>query len=335
MLSVKVFIIHTKMLEHRKKALEKLVETFDKSSDMKIDVVYVSAYEPDSIRSDDIKGLLDLGKNEELLGKTYNDLVKNLHVKEASNALKHLWAIQQGADVVKNDTKVDYIMVLEDDVLYGDNVNAILFDSLKAIGKEMKKEEPPHMYFLGQPAKDEMDTKGITFRNTQEDFKIIPCCDSYVIPAQFVEKVAEAFLPIRFVTNVQLSYMMEHKDIKAVSIWPNVFVDGSKFGAYISSIETNNRLFLNNDYNMMLKNIMDPKIVVTDSQFDNLKFKDHPDMQYLRGLAAFKRNEFTKCKEIFDAIYPIYEANHNLLNNKSEFLFNYINVHKFLSPPIA
>lgn len=335
MLSVKVFIIHTKFLEHRKTGLQKLVETFEQSSDMKIDVEYVSAYEPESIKSEDIKGFLDLGKNEELLGKTYNDLVKNLHVKEASNVLKHLWAIQQGVEVVKNDATVDYVMVLEDDVLYGDNINTILFNSFKAIGKELEKDDAPHIYFLGQPAKEAIENKGITFRNTQEDFKIIPCCDSYVIPAQFVEKVATAFLPIRFITNVQLSYILEHKDIKAVSIWPNVFVDGSKFGTYISSIETNNRLFLNNDYNMMLKNIMDPKVVVTDAQFDNLKFKDHPDMQYLRGLAAFKRNEFAKTKEIFDAIYPVYEANHNMLNNKSEFLFNYINVHKFLQPPVV
>ena len=69
--------------------------------------------------------------------------------------------------------------------------------------------------------------------------------------------------------------------------------------------------------------------VISDEEYDKFKFKDHPDMKYLRALSLYKKNDFTAAKAIFDEIYPIYENNHNQLNNKSEFLFNYINIHKF------
>lgn len=142
-------------------------------------------------------------------------------------------------------------------------------------------------------------------------------------------------MPIKFSTNIQFSYIVDTKrdTIKSASTWPDYLIDGSKYGVYLSVLETNNKLILNNTYNALFRKILvEPEIdsAGVDKLFDEMQFKNNPDVNYLKGLYEYKKKDYKKAKEIFDDVYKVYDTNQNMLNNESEFLYNYINVHRHL-----
>ena len=109
---------------------------------------------------------------------------------------------------------------------------------------------------------------------------------------------------------------------------------------YTSSLNANNRLILNNDYNSLFKIIVtepldESKYTHIMDLFKKLDFDEHIDVKYLKGLFEFKRGNIEVAKKLFDEIYDIYNRDHGyLLNNESEFLYNYINIHKLFQTDI-
>lgn len=327
---VKLFIIHSNVVSVRKPAMEKLISKLKQHKKLKVDAEFVMEHEPNSLNIDIVRPFLNLEKDPD--HPEYDPMVKNLHVRYVSNALKHMTALQKASSV---DKKYDWFVIVEDDVLHGDEIDKDLYKVFRqASGHDYD------LIFLGQPVTKEMPkADDIIFRSALEQFKILPCCESYAIPSSSVKKIADKFGPIKFQTNVQFSYMIDTKrdDIKAVSTWPNYMFDGSKYGVYLSSLEANNRLILNSHYNVLFKKIVtDPELDVegVDKLWSEVQLKNNPDLNYLKGLFEYKKKNFAEAKRIFADVYDVYSKNNNLLSNESEFLYNYINMHKFIQPDL-
>lgn len=326
-LKIKVFIIHTKIVSIRKPMIDTLIKKFESNRGLSVEYEYVFDYEADAIPADFLKQNVVLSKDES--NPLFDKYLKNIHIKQVSNSLKHYTALKKGID---SKCKADYILIIEDDVLFGEDIDTALINVLN-----VNKAAEWDVMFLGQPIRAEdranIVNNEMKLFNINDSFEILPCCDSYIIKKTSLSKLVDSFLPIRYSTNIHLSSIFrKNTDLSVKSVWPNLFLDGSKFGVYISSIETNNRLFLNPSYNSILMKIVSDQVSIDDpellKEISDFKFQNHPDFKYLTGVFEIKRKNYEKAKEIFEECYGIYEANNTILNGESEFLFNYINLFK-------
>jgi len=317
-----LYIIHTKELDMRKPFCEKLITELEKK--FTLNVKYIDEYETTDIDNNTIRTFVNLEKTSN--NDIFDLLSKNIHVKCLSNTLKHYKAYEY-----INNSDDDYSIVIEDDVLFSNNLNDRLLETIKEI---KKLDNLWHILMLGVPIPSQhvSDKKII---NTSDIFKILPVCDSYFVNRKTVSELIKQFIQVKFITNVHLSFIQAHRNINILMTSEPIFVDGSKYGLFLSSLEVNNKLFLNNDYNTMsliLKDIdasgmSEEKIKKFEDVSASVQVKNHPDVMYLTGLFHLKNKNFEKCKEIFDSIYQILDSNKTVIfNSESEFLLNYCNI---------
>jgi GR25 family glycosyltransferase involved in LPS biosynthesis len=318
MKKITIYFIHSKELSTRQPFCEKLIQTLKTSFD--VNVQYIDENDATEIDIAKIQSFVKLDKPG--TNDIFDVLIKNLHVRQLSNALKHFEAYKKIFD-----SDDDYSLILEDDVLFSNDVNSELMKAIKAI-KKIK--ENWHIVFTGMPHPADFKIDA-PITKTTDVFKIIPVCDSYFVNKKTVKELIDAFSPIRYITNIQLSYIMTHKKIETFMYSPNVFIDGSKYGVFLSSLEANNKLFFNNDYNKLVGLIRKEEYSDNDTKdieslMNSIQFKEHPDIQYQFGFYEMRRKNYKEAKVIFDSIYEIYTKNSSLVNNESEFLFNYCNL---------
>jgi hypothetical protein len=325
MLKIKVVVIHAKFLSHRRPMCESLIDKLNKNEKLKVESEFYTKYDPDSPNVLDIQSMVSLVKTQKI--ELYDNLVKNMHIKQASNVVKHYNAILEAS---KSDSDFDYLLVVEDDVMFGDDIASRLATAL-----ELFKNDECDILFIGLPSLVPLVENTMVIKPVKEMFKVLPCCDSYVVKRSALERLAGSFAPIRFSTNIQLSYMIETNDFKVGMTLPNLMLDGSKFGLYLSTLESSNRLFLNPEYNQLnaivRKESYEPSDVsAIENMLDTIKFKNHPDIQFLNGLFEIKRGDFKKAKVIMETVHAVYNQNQCIINNESEFLKVYMGMFKHL-----
>ena len=316
--SLSIYFIHASDLVMRKQVCENFLNKI--KDDFNVTIKYILEDDPKDIDITRIKDMVKMEKSK--TNDVFDVLLKNIHVKQLSNSLKHYKAYQE---IEKSDD--EFSLILEDDIIYSNDV----VDNLKNVMDKIKANtEKWHIMFTGMPQPAGLNIK-TPIINVAEIFKLLPVCDSYFVCKQNVGELMEKFLPIKYCTNIQLSYIITHQDIKAFMTVPNVFVDGSKYGMLLSSLESNNKLFLNPDYNKLVaivnKNeytLEDDKVV--QSLATSMQFANHPDFLYQLGLYEMKRKNYSKAKHVFDSIYEIYVKNNSVMNSDCEFLYNYCNL---------
>lgn len=317
-----VAIIHDKKYNLRLQTLNNLITKL--TSNFKVEVV--DKHDHENLKAEEIKANVRLENPD---SKTFFDqLVRSMHVKQVSQAMKHKAAIEA---FLAQDT-FDTLLVIEDDVLCGDNIEA---DLVKAIATFNTHAQDMDALFLGCPTPKAMSDKGITFAPIMEYFRIIPTCDSYLLKRDGAKKMLANMMPIRFQLNVQLSFMMHTQGMRMYMITPNVFVNGSKYGVYVSSIEQNNKLFMNQDFNKLV--MLNTKTSYTAAEVQEVKelattmaMRDHPDFQYLFAVFFMRIRQYTVAKQFFDNAYKTYTDNACIMNNESEFLTNYTRLFKYM-----
>ena len=132
-----------------------------------------------------------------------------------------------------------------------------------------------------------------------------------------------------------MSYLSRFNGIKFTFYNSNVFVNGSKFGVFVSALDPNNKLFMNPDYNkigmLLSKDELESDGIKTITQIEKrLQFKDHPDFQYIFGLFYVKQKNYKKALSYFEDAYKNYNSNDSVINAESEFLQDYIKLFKHL-----
>ena len=328
-MKLSIYFIHSKVVANRVTNVNQLVDMLTKSGAFEaVTSTLVDEYEADSLSQEVIRASTDFSQipleaGAEQLAQ-FNSLIAPMHVRHVSNLLKHVEALKRiSASTAGDDTAH---VVLEDDVVYGDRVADALKTALTNGGA-------CDLLFLGLPS---AQLAGATEpdRSPCSDFKtfynVSPVCDAYAVtPAGAAKLVGGSspslLLPMKFATNVQLSFAIQRApDLKACFSRPNVFIDGSKLGVFVSSVETNNALILSGEY-QALKTLVDANDVEgARKAFETLRFKTHPDNVRLLAEAEHKAGNFEKSKGLYEACFQAYATNGCVLNNQSQFLRSYV-----------
>jgi hypothetical protein len=328
-LNVKVFIIHASFMDVRKQRIESLITSLsEKNEDVAFSFEYINEYDPVAIKQDDIAAKVSLTKQNN--GELYDSLIRNMHINQLSNSLKHALAVEKAS---KMESCPDMFIILEDDVLYGDDVMTRLVDVVKMVAKDPEID----IMFLGLPSLVPIPPSDKpTFRKVSEFFRMFPCCDSYIFTKDCLKKMLPKVYPIKYTQNIQLSWIAEECKLKCLMTTPNVFLDGSKYGAYLSAVDPNSKLVFNPEFNKLAQIVAKghtskytPEEEKTiDAEFETIKFRNHPDVMHLAALYNMAKGDYKKAESILDNIYGIITQNGCIINGDTEFLRTYARLYK-------
>ena len=288
-------------------------------------VSMIESFNPNDIDGSIIQKTVHYGPFEE--GSPFvkfNGLIKNLHVFHLSNALKHFKALEVIAQSEDNSIN----LILEDDVSFDPKT---VFSKLE---EAIQKYEPGSILFLGMP-NNNPQAKEINIVPTEQLFELLPYNDSYLVDKTAAKKLLDSFLPIKFITNLQLSLTIKKADVKCYQTIPNIFVDGSKLGIFTSSMSANNVLVFNGDY-MKIREIINKDEItpedraIAEQLFANSPCSPHPDFQYLKGQYYVKEKDYKKALDIFQGAYDVYTKNMCIMNHESQFLKEYMRTYKHM-----
>ena len=319
MVSAKAFIIRSKLTAVREQSTKQLVEKLQ--TEFGIEAEFIDEYDTDDIDMEQIKKFVDLNKGGK--SELFDSLIRNMHIRAVSNAMKHYTAVKKAAE-----SDNDMTLVFEDDTLFGDNIGVKLKEVFD------KTDHAWDICFIGLPSVAPIkDHSATLYEDAKASFKLLPSSDSYIISRAGAKRLFDAFLPIRFPTNIHYSYLAEVAPLDIKYIVPNLFVDGSKMGIYLSSLESNNRLYMNPEYNQLSQLVRKESLTAEDKQtvegiLEKIRFKNHPDIQLLNGIYHEKIGEFEKAKSLYNDAHSVMQQNGCVINNESEVLMKLINIQK-------
>lgn len=333
-----VYFIHAQWLKDRERIIsefQRMTGKYHFKSIKGVKIRVITDYDPADINGEVIARTVsynpikdeDANIPDEAKLSFYNMFLKNLHVFQLSNVLKHYKALEE---ISKESGENDINLILEDDILYEDKVCMLL---------ERLADELPSDFdvlFTGLPSNVEHKNRNeFKFQKTKEIFRVLPYCDSYFVSKAGATKLYENYLPIRFINNIQLSYVIEKANVQSTLVLPNIFMDGSKFGMFLSTLNANNQLLFNNDY-------MQTKMIISKDDHSQQE-KDyltkvlkesplnaHPDFMALKALYLTKCGSYKDAQEVFESALKIYQANNCILNHESQFLKDYIKLFKHI-----
>jgi GR25 family glycosyltransferase involved in LPS biosynthesis len=329
-----VYFIHAKFVKEREQVIENFKKALKKYRfrDIVLGKFFViTEYDPDAITSDVISKFVKYERITENHVEFYNQLLKNMHVNQLSNTLKHMKALSL---IAKNSNDNEINIVLEDDVLYEDKVCA----SLEKLVDQLPK--PYDIVFLGFPTVEEpKDTSKFIFQDTHKLFKIIPFCDSYIVSRSAAKAISANYTPVKFCNNVQLSYICDKIGINTMQSVPNIFIDGTKYGLFLSKLTANNPLIFNGDFTKLRNLVVKEEYSEQDHQevkalLTNSQIRNNPDLIHMECLYHMKCKNYEKARERYELAYKTYLSNGCMLSNESVFLRDYIKCHKYLQSDI-
>ena len=321
---IKVFIIHASFMDIRKKHIQELESILKESKNILFDIEYIEELDPNKLDGT-IREKISLSKNNK--DEFFDNILQNMHINQISNALKHGKAIEYAN---RDSENYDFFMFVEDDVLHGND----LLEKMQQICMLADSSDDLDILYLGFPSLMPIKNKdGIIFQDVSEFYRLNPCCDSYLIKSNCIKKFFDVFYPVRFITNFHLSYLSKVNQLNSKMVIPNLFLDGSKYGAYLSTLDPNNKLLFNPDFIELtnkLKTLKPGEENEVKIAFENMKFKNHPDVLHLNALFLMSKGEYQKAKDILENVYEITTQNGCIVNNETDFLKTYMRIYKFI-----
>lgn len=320
-----VYIIHSKALSNRDIAIKNLSTKLktSKYTNISVEEIYVIASnDPSDIELTTIQQIIDYSVLNESHLQVFNQFIKNLHINQLSNTLKHVDALHK----ITEQPNDDLHLVLEDDMLFGDDVCKNLDDIISKY-----KKEP--IVFLGLPTKS--DSTDIDIQPTSNNFQLVPLVDSYIINYETAKLFKENFFPIKYSTMFQYNYIMKKLNIDSYQSNKNIFINGSKYGMFVSSLNPNNALVFNKDYvtvmEILNKDILsdDDKKIVEKLRTDS-PINSSPDFLYLIAKYLTKESRFTEAEQVYKQSYDLLVVNNGIINHESALLKDYIRLFKNL-----
>lgn len=333
MVNVHIYFIHAKWLQDRERVINELKKHLLKFKFSSITIKtmqIIEDYDPEVIDSETVQQYVNYTQLQDSSLSIYNQCFKNLHVQQLSNALKHAKAIELAA---KNPSE-DINIVLEDDLIFEERMCISIEKIVRKLDIDFD------LVFLGLPTNKEVKNKtDVAFQNTSEVFKIIPYCDSYIVSNRAAKMMIDKYRPIKFLNNIQLSYMIDSLKLKSQLVVPNIFMDGTKYGTYISSLNGTNGLVFNNEYNVVKTLVGKDELIPAEKQnlenlLANSGVRIHPDFCHLKALYLVKQKKYEEAKAVFEETYQKYKTTNSILNHESTFLKDYIRLFKNLQVDI-
>jgi GR25 family glycosyltransferase involved in LPS biosynthesis len=327
MVTLNIFIIHYKKLVGRVKNIDQLKKLAEEVNDITINIHTITDHQPEDINVNNIKNLVKLEQLPEGENTFYQKFVKQMSLPVFSNTFQHFKAIQQ----ISKTSPTDFNMVLEDDVVYSQKIFtqlATLIENLKSVEWDI--------LFLGQPSEKAPITNNLQLTDIDPTDLLLHCCESYMLTSKVAKDMLINFFPIRFVYNIQLSFLIDKHKYKVLKIFPNICGDGSKMGDYTSSILLNNVLIFNDLYKKIYIQLESPTPLTKDElkEVETLFYenprKQNPDFIYLEALFNKKIGNIEKSKLLFESAMVFYEEGCVPMNNTSTFLKNYMELFRVL-----
>lgn len=324
-----IYIVHYKKLIQRSENIQKLEALAQKETNLKINIHIVDEHQPESIVISNVKNLIKIEKLPENENQFYQNFVKQMSLEVLSNIFNHFKAIQ----LISKNAEDTYNVILEDDVVYSDRI----FTQMNTLINNLQTSNW-NMVFLGQPSDNNANkqTNTLSLSDIDPSNLLLHCCESYMVKSSTAKELLLNFFPIRFIYNVQLSYLVDKHKFKCMKIFPNICGDGSKMGSYTSSILMNNVLIFNDLYKeiyILLENnieLDEDMIKSIKGKFETNDKKHNPDFIYLEALFYKKIKDINRSKELFERAMELYESNFVPMNNTSTFLKNYIELYRVI-----
>lgn len=340
MRQLNIYFVHSSGLKEREQTivnLQKQVQKYQFKNVRRVGVRVIGEYDPNVIPGEligravnysPLKEPDDLKEENKTQSITfYNQFLKNMHLFQLSSALKHYKALE----LIANSDPDDVNIVLEDDVIYEERACLLIDRLIQKLPSEYD------MVFMGLPSNREIKNRNeMSFQSVSEVFRVLPFADSYVVSQKAAKKLYDEFLPIKFVGHIQLSYLIDKLEFKPVLCTPNVFINGSVYGMYLSAVNPNNILIFNNEY-MRLRGAAtreDPLTPQEIAELDEICAKcpiqGNPDFMYAKALYMAKQKKYKEAEKVYESALAIYLANNCIVNHESNFLKDYIRLHKHL-----
>lgn len=306
-MKIDLYIIVSNQTKVRAPKLDELQQKIKKNHDVK--VTFITGNEPEDITPQKIRETIAI---EKINNPLYDSLLRTLGPKQVSNALKHLDALK----AIAADTRPgSYPIVLEDDPLTPDTFDADFQNMFEALPSGWE------FVMLGLPGKI------AGFQPLSEVYKALPVCNAYMVKQSVASRIANTFLPLRYVTNIHLSYSLEAFGIKPLLYAPQIFIDGSKYGVYVSTLTPTNELLFNKEFVLAKQQIADGLHQDALSTIRSSPLKNHPDFMHLRALCELKVHGKDVAEKTFEQALKVFEDNNAITNNESKFLTDYIGLY--------
>ena len=314
-----VYVLHVKGFVNRKSLCEKLRLELAGSKDIELaSFEYIESHDP----GESFDGVpIDMTPipNDDGLGlDRLNSFLRPLKMAHVSNAMKHMTALKL---ISESPASPGYHLVLEDDSIRQIGNNSTMLDALRKFAGGIM--------FLGVPP-------GVGAKDTQlvkDVYNALPCCDSYLVDRNTAAKILNAFLPIKFPCNINLTYAMAKSGIDPVICSPSVFVDGSKLGVFLSTIDSNNRLVFNGTF-VALSNALSAEALPGEREmtqlFKNAEPKWHPEYMHLRAVYEHKKGNHAAAKDHFEEALSQNTSLGGIYDNQNELLRNAMRLYRFL-----
>ena len=353
------YILHCdELCSARKTMCDKLEGILSKSSNFAATVEYITNDNPVDImaagraRGGGLPpGLVDINPDAVREFADLAPLHTALHVNQLSCALKHATALHK---VCANAGQHGgFHVVLEDDALFGDEEN--LCKRLHEVLWNLPSDYD--IVFMGLPtpnlpddAADDaaslfvrVDKKRVFQRLSMPpsvQMPLLPCCDSYVVNPNAAARMLPLAKPVRFAAHLQLTWLIRKVPLNVYTSMPNIFVDGSKVGVYVSQLDPNNRLLWNDQFVKLealvnsadiLDMAKDPaRLKATQEFVDGLAFKGHPDILRLLGRLQVRLGNFQEASVIFEQVFKMLSSERCVVNSQSTTLRDYMNLYRQL-----
>ena len=150
-----------------------------------------------------------------------------LHSRQVLNAFAHRRALEIAA------AETSPTLVIEDDAIPGE-------DYMRDLGLALTR--GVGLVSLGLPGREP------GMRAVGAEVRALPCCESYLVWPEAARALSEAFLPIRFRTNIHLTHLIRATAIDHSQVYPNAFCDGSKVGTHVSVMPGGTPILFNAEY---------------------------------------------------------------------------------------
>jgi hypothetical protein len=325
-MKLNIYIIHAQWQKDRERVIDSIKAVAPRlkvNHITDVNIRVISEFDYGEINQQLASRMLNQGPIQDSELAKYNSLIGTIHISQFSNTLKHYRALEL---ISINSGESDINLVLEDDVLFEESVGAALD---KIVGLSTHP-----IVFLGMPNNlKEAPGKGtFQFIKTKEVFQVLPYCDSYIITKKTAHQMHTNFLPIKFQNNVQMSFVMDKLKIASYLTAPNIFMDGSKFGAFLSGLSPTNELVFNPDYvkakELLSKDLNSRDITTLEKLWKESPIREHPDMLHQKVLYLAKINKKEDAKKLCEELLKIFQGNNCIVNRDSKFLRDYINLYQ-------
>lgn len=339
-MKLNIYFIHATGLKDREVVsinLNKQLQKYQFKKIRSVKIQSITEFDPDKIPGDFIQRAVNYTaiKQEDDLKQEnagtsltfYNQFLKNIHLFQLSNALKHYKALEY----IANSDDDDINIVVEDDIVYEEKMCYLLEKVINSLPTDYS------MVFLGLPGNIEVKNRNeIKYQSTSEVFRVLPYTDSYLISKKCAKMLYDEFLPIKFVGNIHLSYLIEKLSLKTVLSISNLFLNGSMAGMFLSTLNPNNHLVFNGDF-MRLKNAIakeglleKEEIKQLDELISKTPIQNHPDFMFQVAQYLTKQKKYKEAEKVYENALNIYTANNCIVNHESAFLKDYIRLYKNL-----